>query len=38
VSLSPEQTIGSNEVFWRFVTSFESKAEQIDQVIALAKR
>ncbi len=37
VSLSPDQKIGSNEVFWRFVTNFETKAEHIDQVIALAK-
>jgi threonine aldolase len=37
VSLSPDQKIGKDEVFWRFVTSFETKAEQIDQVIVLAK-
>ncbi len=37
VSLPPHEKIGSDEVFWRFVTSFETKAEQIDEVIALAK-
>ena len=37
ISLPPDAKIGTNEVFWRFVTSFETTFEQIDQVIALAR-
>lgn len=37
ISLPSEEKIGSDQVFWRFVTSFETTPEQIDQVIALAK-
>ena len=37
VSLPMGAAIGSDEVFWRFVTSFATKPEEIDQVIALAK-
>ena len=37
VSLPPHEKINGDEVFWRFVTSFETKAEQIDQVIKLAR-
>ena len=37
VSLPSGAAIGSDEVFWRFVTSFATKPEEIDQVIALAK-
>jgi len=37
VSLPSGEKIGQNEVFWRFVTSFATKVEEIDQVIALAR-
>jgi threonine aldolase len=37
ISLPSDEKIGSDQVFWRFVTSFETTPEQIDQVIALAK-
>ena len=37
VSLPAGEKIGDQEVFWRFVTSFATKPEEIDQVIALAR-
>jgi threonine aldolase len=37
VSLPSDEKIGQSEVFWRFVTSFATKIEEIDQVIGLAK-
>jgi threonine aldolase len=36
-SLPPDEKIGRDEVFWRFVTSFETKLDEIDQVIELAQ-
>jgi len=36
-SLPPDEKIARDEVFWRFVTSFETKLDEIDQVIELAQ-
>jgi threonine aldolase len=36
VSLAPHETVGSGEVFWRFVTSFATTTEDIATVIKTA--